>query len=127
VSTTPHHIAGNRALNKPTVLVVNEASASDAEIFTEIYRRLNLGRVVGKPTAGRVIGTISQSLLNGSYLRLPIYAYTTPEGNDLEGTGRTVDVEAERLPGEWASGLDRQLDAAIAALLASLEQGQAGA
>jgi Tol biopolymer transport system component/C-terminal processing protease CtpA/Prc len=115
--SNPYHIAGNRALNKPTVLVTNESSASDAEIFTEIYRRMGLGKVVGRPTAGRVIGTINRPLLNGSYLRLPIYAYSTPEGEDLEGTGRTVDIEATLPVGEWAAGRDRQLDAAIAALL----------
>jgi C-terminal processing protease CtpA/Prc len=115
--TNPYHLSGNRALHKPTVLVTNERSASDAEIFTEIYRRLGLGNVVGKPTAGRVIGTVNQWLLNGTYFRLPIYSYTTPEGEDMEGTGRAVDVDVERPLGEWAAGRDRQLDAAVATLL----------
>jgi Tol biopolymer transport system component/C-terminal processing protease CtpA/Prc len=117
LATDPYHISGNRALHRPTVLVTNESSVSDAEIFTELYRRLGLGRVVGKPTAGRVIGTVSRGLLNGSYLRLPIYSYHTPEGEDLEGTGRTVDIEATRPLGEWSQDRDRQLEAAVRALL----------
>ena len=41
---------GQRALELPTVLVVNQHSLSDAEDFTEGYRALGLGRVVGEPT-----------------------------------------------------------------------------
>jgi C-terminal processing protease CtpA/Prc len=85
-----------------------------------------LGRVVGKPTAGRVIGTVNRSLLlNGSYLRLPIYSYHTPEGEDLEGTGRTVDIETARPLGEWRQQRDQQLDAAVRALLDMID-GSAG-
>jgi C-terminal processing protease CtpA/Prc len=118
----PYHFSGNRTLNRPTVLVTNESSASNAEIFTEIYRRLELGQVVGKPTSGAVIGTINVGLLNGSYLRLPIYSYHTPEGEDLEGTGRSVDILVERPVGEWAAGRDRQLDSAVEALLANIDK-----
>lgn len=119
--TGPYHASGNRTLDKPTVLVTNEGAASDAEIFTELYRRLGLGKVVGKPTGGRVIGTVNWGLLNGSYVRLPTYAYHTPEGENLEGTGRLVDVDVERPMGEWIIGRDRQLDAAVATLLADLD------
>jgi C-terminal processing protease CtpA/Prc len=115
-------MSGNRALNRPTVLVTNEASASDTEIFTESYRRLGLGQVVGKPTSGRVIGTINVWLLNGSYVRLPMYGYTTPEGDDLEGTGRQVDMRIERPPGMQAPVGDPQLDAAVAVLFETLER-----
>lgn len=116
----PYHLSGNRTLNKPTVLVTNAGSASNAEIFTEIYRRLGLGQIVGKPTAGAVIGTIEYRLLNSSLFRLPIYSYSTPEGENLEGTGRMVDIEVEQPLGEWAAGRDRQLDSAIDALLKSV-------
>jgi Tol biopolymer transport system component/C-terminal processing protease CtpA/Prc len=121
LQTDPYHFSGNRTLKKPTVLVTNESSASNAEIFTEIYRRLGLGKVVGKPTAGQVIGTINWWLLNGSYFRLPIYSYSTLEGENLEGTGRKVDIDVAQPLGEWAAGRDHQLDAAIASLLETLE------
>lgn len=111
------HLAGNRVLNKPTVLVTNERSASNTEMLSESYRRLGLGKVVGRPTAGAVIWTYSMRLLDGALLRLPRFYVVTPEGEELEGQGRPVDIAVERPLGEWALGRDRQLDAAVAALL----------
>ena len=111
------HLSGNRVLNKPTVLVTNERSASNTEMLSESYRRLGLGKVVGRPTAGAVIWTYSTRLLDGASLRLPRFFVVTPEGEDLEGRGRPVDIEVQRPIGEWALGRDRQLDAAVAALL----------
>jgi tricorn protease len=121
------HLAGNRVLGRPTALVTNEHSGSNTEMLSESYRRLGLGPVVGKPTAGAVIWTWSTRLLDGSLLRLPRMRITTPEGEDLEGRGRPVDVEADKPLGEWARGIDRQLDAAVAALLARIDNGASGA
>ena len=122
-ATDAGHMAGNRILNKPTVLVTNERSASNTEMLSESYRRLGLGKVVGRPTAGAVLWTYSMRLLDGALLRLPHFAIVTPEGEALEGHGRPVDVAVERPLGEWASGRDRQLDAAVATLLSGFAPG----
>ncbi|RRR69061.1 MAG: hypothetical protein EI684_16630 [Candidatus Viridilinea halotolerans] len=111
------HLAGNRVLNKPTVLITNERSASNTEMLSESYRHLGLGRVVGRPTAGAVIWTYSIRLLDGASLRLPHLSIVTSEGEDLEGHGRPVDIEVARPLGEWNRGQDRQLDAAVRVLL----------
>ena len=58
-------VLGQRALEKPTVLVTNMHSLSDAEDFTEGYRALKLGPVVGEPTAGWIIFTSDVGLLDG--------------------------------------------------------------
>ncbi|MDW8212450.1 MAG: S41 family peptidase [Roseiflexaceae bacterium] len=115
------HIFGNRVLNKPTVLVTNEASSSNAETFSESYRRQRLGKVVGKPTAGAVIGAFTRRLIDGSSLRLPQLRVMTPEGEDLEGRGRPVDIDVPLRLGEWRYGRDAQLEAAVRALLADLD------
>jgi tricorn protease len=57
---------GQRSLELPTVLVTNQNSLSDAEDFTEGYRTLKLGKVVGEPTAGWVIFTGSVTLIDGT-------------------------------------------------------------
>jgi Tol biopolymer transport system component/C-terminal processing protease CtpA/Prc len=116
---------GQRALGKPTVLVINESSLSDAEDFTEGYRYLGLGKVVGTPTAGWIIYTFNQPLIDGSQLRLPFVRIQGADGKDMELNPRPVDVRVERALGEGSAGKDSQLDAAVAELLKGLGAGGA--
>ena len=59
-------VLGQRSLERPTVLVTNRVTLSDGEDFSEGYRRLGLGRIVGEPTAGWIIYTSNARLLDGS-------------------------------------------------------------
>ncbi len=108
---------GQRALEAPTVLVTNQHSLSDAEDFTEGYRALGLGKVVGEPTAGWIIYTWNVRLIDGSSFRLPRTRITTAEGAPMEMHPRPVDVAVTRPVGEGLAGKDSQLDAAVAELL----------
>lgn len=113
-------VLGQRALESATVLVINQHSLSDAEDFTEGYRTLKLGPIVGEPTAGWIIYTWNQRLMDGSTLRLPRMRVRGSDGSDMEMRPRGVDVEATRPLGEPATGRDTQLDRAIRALLTKL-------
>ena len=55
---------GQRSLERPTVLVTNQHSLSDAEDFTEGYRAMKLGSVVGEPTAGSQLDEAVKVLLS---------------------------------------------------------------
>jgi C-terminal processing protease CtpA/Prc len=99
------------------VLVVNEHSLSDAENFTEMYRTLHAGSVVGVPTAGWIIFTSGATLVDGSTLRLPSTLVIGHDGIDMELHPRPVDVRAENPPGAADRGSDPQLDAAVRELL----------
>jgi tricorn protease len=111
-------VLGQRALEKPTALVTNMHSLSDAEDFTEGYRALKLGPVVGEPTAGWIIFTSDVGLLDGSSsVRMPFERITDMNGNDMEMHPRPVDVRVVRPIGESYTGRDSQLDAAVAELL----------
>jgi len=111
---------GQRALGLPTVLVINESSLSDAEDFTEGYRNLGLGKVVGTPTAGWIIYTSNQPLIDGSVVRVPSIRIQGADGKDMELNPRPVDIRVERALGEGAAGKDSQLDTAVAELLNGL-------
>jgi Tol biopolymer transport system component len=111
---------GQRALGLPTVLVTNESSLSDAEDFTEGYRALGLGKVVGAPTAGWIIYTGGRQLIDGSVVRTPFIRIQGAQGEDLEMHPRPMDVLVERALGETLAGQDSQLDAAVAELLKGL-------
>lgn len=108
---------GQRALGLPTVLVTNESSLSDAEDFTEGYRSLGLGKVVGQPTAGWIIFTGSRDLIDGSSVRLPFIRVEDLRGQNMEGNPRPVDLAVDRPLGETGTGRDAQLEAAVKVLL----------
>jgi C-terminal processing protease CtpA/Prc len=101
---------------------VNQHSLSDAEDFTEGYRALKLGKVVGEATAGWIIYTWNQPLLDGSVLRLPRIRITGADGVDMERNPRPVDVLVRRPLGEALAGRDSQLDAAVRELLADIDR-----
>lgn len=115
------NIAGNRILDKPVILVHNEHSGSNAEMFTEGFRRLNLGKTVGTPTAGSVIWTWNVTLIDGTRVRIPRFQIWSPSGENLEGRSREADFWVEREFGETMRGVDSQLDVAIEKLLEGIE------
>ena len=55
----------------PKVVLQNWRSASNAEMFPAGFRALGLGKVIGTPTMGAVIGTGSYTLIDGSTIRTP--------------------------------------------------------
>ncbi len=97
----------------PMVVLQNERSASDAEMFPDGFRTLGLGKLVGMPTYGAVIGTGSFTLLDGSTLRTPGSAVTTARGEDMENYGVVPDFVIDNGPADFLGGHDRQVEKAI--------------
>jgi tricorn protease len=112
---------GQRSLEAPTVLVINQHSLSDAEDFTEGYKTLGLGKVVGEPTSGWIIYTSNIPLLDGTMIRVPSIRITDHEGKTMELAPRQPDVFVTRALGEAAAGKDSQLDAAVKQLIGQLD------
>lgn len=121
LNTTPARtVLGQRALNRPTILLTNQHSLSDAEDFTEGYRTLRLGQVVGEPTSGWIIYTWNQTLIDGTTFRLPRMKITANDGTNMERNPRPVDIEVTRPIGETLTDRDSQLDVAVRELLKQL-------
>jgi Tol biopolymer transport system component/C-terminal processing protease CtpA/Prc len=117
-------VLGQRTLDRPTVLLTNKHCLSDGEDFTEGYRAMQLGKVVGEPTAGWIIFTSGAPLIDGSMLRLPFVKVTAHDGSPMEMNPRPVDVPVARPMGESYSGKDGQLDAAVQTLLTQIDAGK---
>jgi tricorn protease len=100
----------------PMVVLQNERSASDAEMFPDGFRSLGLGKLVGMPTMGAVIGTGSFILLDGSTLRTPGAAVTTARGEDMERFGVIPDFIVDNTPPDFLTQHDRQVEKAIEVL-----------
>lgn len=115
---------GQRSLEAPTILVTNQHSLSDAEDFTEGYRTLKLGKVVGEPTSGWIIYTWNLQLLDGTGFRMPRVRVQDNTGQTMELNPRPVDVPVMRPIGESYAGRDSQLDAAVRELLKQIDSGK---
>src|ERR1700693_2279089 len=100
----------------PMVVLQNERSASDAEMFPDGFRRLGLGKVIGVPTMGAVIGTGSFTLMDGSALRTQGPAVFTDTGENLENYGVPPDVLIDNGPADFLGRHDRQVEKAIEVL-----------
>ena len=105
-----------QAFYGPMVVLQNERSASDAEMFPDGFRRLGLGKLVGLPTMGAVIGTGAFTLLDGSQLRTPGAGVFTSAGENMENYGVQPDVWVDNGPADFLSGHDRQVEKAIEVL-----------
>jgi len=103
----------DRKWTKPLVVLINNRSYSDAEIFPSAVRTLGLGKLVGQSTGGHVIGTSSVRLIDGTMFRIPRTGVFTLKGVNMEREGVAPDVEVDALPDQLAKGIDAQLDKAV--------------
>jgi tricorn protease len=106
----------------PKVVLQNWRSASNAEMFPAGFRALGLGKVIGTPTAGAVIGTGSYSLIDGSTVRTPGVGVflADRERTNMENFGVPPDILVDNSPEDHLAGKDRQLEVAVAELLKEL-------
>jgi tricorn protease len=104
----------------PMVVMQNERSASDAEMFPAGFQALGLGKVVGVPTMGAVIGTGSYTLLNGAAIRTPGSGVWTVKGQNMENFGVPPDVLIDNTPADFVKGRDAQLEKAVDVLKAEV-------
>jgi tricorn protease len=106
----------------PKVVLQNWRSASNAEMFPAGFRALGLGKVIGTPTMGAVIGTGSYSLIDGSTVRTPgvgVYLADAKHTN-MENYGVQPDLLVDIKPEDALAGRDRQLETAVEELMKQL-------
>ncbi|HEV3205024.1 MAG TPA: S41 family peptidase [Gemmataceae bacterium] len=108
--------AFDRKWSRPLVLLINNLSYSDAEIFPNAFRTLGLGKLVGQATGGHVIGTSSIRLIDGSTFRVPRTGVYTVNGINMEKEGVKPDIAVIPHPDQIAKGQDVQLDKAVEVL-----------
>jgi tricorn protease len=104
---------------KPSAVVMNAESYSDASVFPHAYHDLKLGALIGDPVAGTGTATwwpeslIIPGLVYG-LAQLPI---RDRDGTLFENAEVVPDIPVPSNPTAWEKGEDPQLDAAIKALL----------
>ncbi len=96
-------------LSVPVVVLVNEGTASAAELLAASVSEYQRGTLVGVKTAGAVEASTLIELSDGSALSVTIRRLTSGKGRRLEGTGVAPDVVLDLSPQDFLQGRDAQL------------------
>ena len=106
----------DHTLEMPLVLLVNENTASAAEIFAGAVQDYGMATVVGTRTYGKGVVQRLYTFQDGTSLRLTISTYYTPKGRSIQGEGISPDVEAAYDAALGEAGRDTQLEEALSIL-----------
>jgi tricorn protease len=108
----------------PKAMIVNEYAGSGGDAMPWLFRKANIGPLVGKRTWGGLVGIFGfPQLIDGGGVTAPNLAFWSPKGEwDVENRGVAPDVEVEFDPQAWRQGKDPQLEKAVEVVLQSLEK-----
>lgn len=96
------------------VVLINEYSYSDAEVFPSAVKERKLGTLIGTPTLGFVIAVTGYPLIDGGQVRKTfIGLWDVSTGSQLESRGAIPDIYVDSPPEMEKQGRDLQLEKAI--------------
>jgi len=110
------------AIFGPKVMIIDETAGSGGDLLPWMFRKFGLGKLVGRPTWGGLVGILGfPDLMDGGSVTAPnIAIWTEDEGYTVENVGVPPDIEVEQLPALTADGHDPQLEKAILVALEEL-------
>ncbi|MCK6543750.1 PDZ domain-containing protein [bacterium] len=108
----------------PMVCLLNEFSASDGDLFPYRFRKMKLGKLIGKRSWGGVVGIRgSLPLVDGGYLNRPEFGSYDTDGKEwiIEGHGVDPDIVIDNDPAREFAGIDDQLTKGIEVIMEELK------
>jgi tricorn protease len=108
----------------PKVVLMDEFSASDGDIFPYRFKTDGLGKLIGKRSWGGVVGIRGTlPIVDGGFLNKPEFAPYAKDGKNwpIEGHGVDPDIVVDNDPAKEFAGVDQQLDRAIEEILLELK------
>lgn len=105
--------SGRGATDLPLVVLVNNGTASAAEILAGALQDYKRGVLIGEPTYGKGSVQEIRQLSDGSALHITVATWYTPKHNEIEGTGLKPDVAVPLTDDDISKSLDPQLSRAI--------------
>ena len=111
------------SIQGPKVLIIDETAGSGGDMLPWMFRKFNVGTLVGKRTWGGLVGILGfPEFIDGGSVTAPNLAIWTKDGFIVENVGVAPDVEVEQWPSEVNKGRDPQLEKAIEIALKELEK-----
>ena len=95
---------------QPTVVLVNEFSASASELVAAALRDNQRAKVVGAPTFGKGSVQMIADLPGGAGLRLTTLRYYTPSGRAIQAEGVKPDIVVGAAPSDFGIVREKNLD-----------------
>ena len=108
----------------PMVLLINNYSASDGDLFPYSFRKHKLGKIIGVRSWGGVVGIRgSLPFVDGGSMTRPEFASYSTDGKEwiIEGYGVDPDIVVDNDPAREYAGTDDQLNRAIEEILKDLK------
>jgi len=105
---------GNSTLaNYPIVVLINEGSASASEILAGALRDNRGTKLIGMKSFGK--GSVQEviNLRNGSFLKITIAKWLTPNGSSISEVGLEPDIKIDITDQDIEQEKDPQLDRAL--------------
>ena len=107
---------GRRAFHGRTAILVNEHTTGAAEMVAQFAQENQLALIVGTKTPGRLVSRSAFKLGYGYRLVIPVAAYVSANGTQIEGSGIIPDVSVPWSFADAVEGTDNQLNAAVDSL-----------
>lgn len=112
----PAFLGPGQALGIPFVVMCDESSLSNAEMFPAAMKSRKLATLVGHPTPGYVIYTYGLRLVDGTNARMPQTGAWRLDGTPLENNGVVPDYVVDWDVTDKLAGKDVQLAKAVEVL-----------
>lgn len=110
-NVTDLRMSDENEITLPMVCLVNDSTASGAELFANALRKMAGATIVGSTTAGKgVLLSDPQSLSDGSAVVITVGILLDNEDKNWNGTGLTPDVDASLTNDEQSSYYDFTVD-----------------
>ena len=112
------------AIYGPKVMIVNEGAGSGGDLLPWMFRKAQLGQIVGTRTWGGLVGNLEiHTLIDGGTITAPnIGGWTQADGWVIENQGVPPDIEVEETPQSLLAGRDPQLEKAIEVAMQALKE-----
>jgi carboxyl-terminal processing protease len=104
---------GNQRFHRRIVILVNEHTSGAGEMVAGFAKENKLATIVGRRTAGRLLGGEGFKVGGGYIAFLPVGCYLSWGGHRFEGNGVMPDVDEDWSPESIVNGSDNQLNRAV--------------